>query len=126
MRTSKKPLLELEAYCDEIEWDDFLLALGTLIKERFTTGFVKCSAEDIGWRHLRGYKAFECNPDPNEWTVARSFLFSFMPNCDYSARVYSLNSGRGLYINVTHHDNPVSGDRYYLTPISQRTYARLS
>ena len=126
MRVSKKPLLELEPYCEDYEWEDFLFSLGVLIRDRFETGYVKCSAENMGWRKLKAYKVFECDINESPINIARNFLFSFMPNCDWSTTVYSLNSGRGLFFTVTHHDNPVGGDRYFLTPISQRTYERLS
>lgn len=124
MKISKKPILEIEPYPDEFEYEDFCIALGTLIKQRFKSGYVKCSAENLGWRHLSGYKVFECDTTRDEESVARSFLNSFMPDCDWSARVYSLNSGKGLYFNVSHHD--AQGESYYLTPISERTYERLS
>lgn len=123
MKTSKNPLLEIEPYADEFEFEDFCIALGTLIKQRFKSGFVKCSAENLGWRHLSGYKVFECVTDRDERSVARDFLFSFMPNCDWCATVYSLNNGKGLYFSVSHHD--AMGESYYLTPISERTYKRL-
>lgn len=123
MTTSKKPLLEIEPYPDEFEFEDFCIALGTLVKERFKSGYVKCTAENLGWQHRSGYKVFECDLDHNEERVARSFLNSFMPNCDWCARVYSMNSGKGLYFSVSHHD--AQGESYYLTPISERTYERL-
>ena len=124
MKISKKSLLEIEPYPDEFEYEDFCIALGTLIKQRFKTGYVKCSAENLGWQHRSGYKVFECDIDHNEEKVARSFLNSFMPNTDWCATVYSLNGGKGLYLSVSHHD--AQGESYYLTPISARTYERLS
>lgn len=123
MNVSKKPLLEIEPYPDEFEWEDFLIALGTLVKKRFNTGYVKCEANNLGWRHLSGYKVFSCDISNNEERVGGSFLSSFMPDCEWSARVYSLNSGKGLYFSVSHHD--AQGESYYLTPISFRTYERL-
>ena len=123
MTISKKPILEIEPYPDEFEWEDFLIALGTLVKERFESGYVKCSAENLGWRHLSGYKVFECVTSRNEISVAGDFLSSFMPNCEWCAKVYSLNNGKGLYFSVSHHDS--MGESYYLTPISRRTYERL-
>ena len=120
---SKKPILEIEPYPDEFEWEGFLISLGTLIKKRFKSGCVKCSAENLGWRHLSGYKVFAFNPNGSERQVAGSFLNSFMPDCEWGARVYSLNRGKGLYFSVSHHD--VQGESYYFTPISFRTYERL-
>ena len=38
MNTSKKPILEIEPYADEVDYVDFCIALGTLIKQRFKTG----------------------------------------------------------------------------------------
>lgn len=124
MTISKKPILEIEPYPDEFEWEDFLIALGTLVKERFKTGYVKCSAKNLGWQHRNGYKVFECVTDRNEISVARDFLYSFMPNTDWCATVYSLNGGKGLYFSVSHHD--AQGESYFLTPISRRTYERMS
>lgn len=120
---SKKPILEIEPYPDEIEWEDFLIALGTLIKERFKSGYVKCEANNLGWRHLSGYKVFSVNIEADVIRVAGEFLSSFMPNCEWCANVYSLNRGKGLYFSVSHHD--VQGESYYFTPISFRTYERL-
>lgn len=125
MKISKKPILEIESYPDEFEWEDFLESLGTLVKKRFKTDCVKCTAKNLGWRHLSGYKVFKCDTNRPANEVGAQFISNFMPDCEWSARVYSLNSGKGLYINATHHDNPVSGDEYYLTPISFRTYERL-
>lgn len=124
MNTSKKTILELEPYADEVDYVDFCIALGTLIKQRFKTGYVKCTAENLGWQHRSGYKVFECDTDQKNGKVARDFLRSFMPDCDWCARVYSLNKGKGLFFSVSHHD--AQGECYYLTPISQRTYERLS
>ena len=124
MRISKKSLLEIEPYPDEFEWEDFCIVLGSLIKQRFQTGYVKCSAENLGWQHRSGYKVFEFELKPNCKDTAESFLRNFMPNTDWCATVYSLNSGKGLYFSVSHHD--AQGESYYLTPISQRTYERLS
>lgn len=124
MTISKKPMAEVEPYCDEFELEGFLFALGTMIKSRFKTGYVKCRAENLGWRHLSGYRVFTCDINRPVKDVARSFLNNFMPDCDWCATVYSLNGGEGLYFNVYHHD--AQGESYYLTPISQRTYERLS
>lgn len=124
MTIAKKPMLELEPYSEECTWNDFMIALGSVIKSRFKTGYVICRAENLGWRHLSGHKVFKFNPDREEDYVAADFLRAFMPNCDWSARVYSLNRGKGLYFNVSHHD--AQGESYYLTPISERTYDRLS
>lgn len=123
MTISKKPLLELEPYSEESGWNDLMLVLGTLIKERFKTGYVKCEAKNLGWQHRSGYKVFKCNTDIPEDYVGADFLSSFMPNTTWSARVYSLNEGKGLYFSVSHHD--AQGESYYLTPISERTYDRL-
>ena len=125
MAVSKNPILVLEPYSDESSWNDLMIALGTIIKKRFKTGYVKCRAENMGWRKASGYKVFKCNTDREEDYVGADFLSKFTPDCEWSAKVYSLDS-RGLFFTVTHHDNPVNGDRYYLTPISARTYERLS
>ena len=124
MTISKKPLMELEPYSEESEWNSFMIALGTLIKQRFTTDYVKCIGENMGWRHLSGYKVFKCNTNRPEDYIAADFLRSFMPNTEWSATVYSLNGGKGLYFSVSHHD--AQGESYYLTPISRGTYERFS
>ena len=124
MTISKKALLEIEPYPNEFEWEDFCIAVGELVKSRFKTGYVKCSAENLGWQHRSGYKVFECDTTKDSMTVGRNFVSSFTPNCDWCATVYSLNKGHGLYFRVSHHD--AQGEHYYLTPISERTYERLS
>lgn len=124
MTVSKNPILEIEPYPDEIEWEDFCIVLGSYIKQRFQTGYVKCQAENLGWQHRSGYKVFEFEPKPTCKDTAESFLSNFMPNTDWCATVYSLNGGKGLYFSVSHHD--AQGESYYLTPISARTYERLS
>lgn len=124
MKISKKPILEIEPYPDEFEWEDFCVALGVFIKERFKTGYVKCSAENLGWQHRSGYKVFGCNTDQSNYLTAIEFLNKFMPKTDWCATVYSLNGGKGLYFSVSHHD--AQGESYYLTPISRGTYMRLS
>lgn len=125
MTISKRSLLELDPYPDEFEWDDFCIALGSLVKEGFESGYVKCSAKNMGWRNLSGYKVFEIDIDQSEEKVAKDFLNSLTPDCDWCASVYSLNEGRGLYFNLCTHDSP-TGESYYLTPITRRTYERLS
>ena len=125
MKTSKKPLLEIEPYPDEPEYIEFCIALGMYISERFKTGYVKCSAENLGWQHRSGYKVFKFDTENKSLlAIGREFLNNFMPNTDWCATVYSLNSGKGLYFSVSHHD--AQGESYYLTPISARTYERLS
>lgn len=124
MTISKNPVLEIEPYPDEFEWEDFCIVLGSYIKQRFQTGYVKCEAENLGWQHRSGYKVFEFEAKPNCKDTAESFLRNFMPNTDWCATVYSLNGGKGLYFSVSHHD--AQGESYYLTPISARTYEKLS
>lgn len=124
MIISKKPILEIEPYAEDFEYFDFCLFIGVLVKKRFKTGFVKCSAENLGWQHRSGYKVFECDIYKDAISVGIQFLDSFMPDCDWCATVHSLNNGKGLYFSVSHHD--AQGESYYLTPISRRTYERLS
>lgn len=124
MKTSKKPLLEIEPYPDEFEYEDFCLALGELIKKRFKSGYVKCRAENLGWQRRSGYKVFTVDPTDPAIRLARIFLNQFTPNCDWCASVYSLNNGKGLYFSLSHHD--AQGESYYLTPISRGTYVRFS
>ena len=124
MTISKRPLMVLEPYSEESDWNSFMIALGALIKRRFTTDYVWCKAENIGWQHVSGYKVFKCDTNRPEDYVAADFLNNFMPNADWSARVYSLGGGKGLYFSVSHHD--AQGESYFLTPISARTYERLS
>lgn len=124
MKVSKRPLMELEPYDEETAWNEQMNKLGAIIKKRFKTGYVKCYAENMGWRHLTGFKVFECDTDSDEDLVSAKFLREFVPDSDWSARVYSYNNSRGLYFNVRHHDNPVLGDSYYLSPIRERTYLK--
>lgn len=124
MTISKRPLVDIEPYADEIEWEDFCIVLGSYIKRRFKSGFVKCQAENLGWQHRSGYKVFEFEAEETYRRTAEQFLANFMPHTDWCATVYSLNNGKGLYFSVSHHD--AQGESYYLTPISARTYARLS
>lgn len=124
MTTSKNPILEIEPYPDDFEYEEFCTALGTLVKQRFPAGYVKCKAENLGWQHRSGYKVFEYGTDQDYYKTAIEFLNSFMPKTDWCATVYSLNGGKGLYFSVSHHD--AQGESYYLTPISRGTYERLS
>ena len=126
MTLSKKPLLEIYPYPDEFEYEDFCLSLAELVEKRFKTGYVKCEAKNMGWQRRSGYKVFKIDEQLREEQLGMKFLNNFMPNCEWCAKVYSLNNGKGLCFIVAHHDNPVSGDEYYLTPISERTYERLS
>ena len=123
MKISKNPLLVIEPYPDEFDWEDFIISLGALVKKRFPTGFVKCEANNLGWRHLSGYKVFACDVFKDDKLAGESFISNFMPDCEWSATVYSLNGGKGLYFSVSHHD--AQGESYYLTPISFRTFERL-
>lgn len=125
MKISKRPLLDIEPYADEFDYECFCQALGDLVKKRFKTGYVRVTATNMGWRNLSGYKVFECDIDNTEEQVGRDFLNSFIPNCDWCATVYSLNSGKGLYFSVSTHDSP-TGESYYLLPISERAYDKLS
>lgn len=122
---SKKPLTSIEPYVNYTEFDLFLEYIGFLVKKRFKTGYVLCEAENMGWQRRSAHKAFVCYTDGSDVHVANQFFSNFMPNCDWSATVYSLNGGKGLYINVKHHDNPVNGDHFYLLPISQRRYEQM-
>lgn len=126
LKEARTLLLDTNNLCDECDWEFFLIELGTLVSQRFTTGYVLCEAENMGWRHLSGYKVFECDLNDTLEDLGRSFLNAFCPDCDWSARVYSYKNDTGLYLNVTHHDNPVSGDDYYLTPIDEETYDKMS
>ena len=123
MTVSKFPLIEIDPYPEDPEWEVFCEQIGALVKKRFTTDYVKCQGENLGYRHLSGYKVFKCKHSTSDYETGRDFLFSFMPDTDWCATVYSLNSGKGLYFRVSHHD--AQGESYYLTPISERTYERL-
>lgn len=125
MKIGKRTLLEIEPYADELEYDDFMLMLGEIVAKRFKTGYVKCSAENMGWRNLSGHKVFEFDYNGDFRSIARDFLNGFTPDCDWCATVKSLNDGKGLYFRLSTHDSPM-GESYYLTPISERTYERLS
>ena len=72
MTKSKNPILEIEPYPDEAEWEDFCIVLGSYIKQRFQTGYVKCSAENLGWQHRSGYKVFEFELKPTAKTRQRA------------------------------------------------------
>ncbi len=124
MKIGKKLLAQYEPYGDEFAWEDFLYEVGELVKKRFARGYVKCEATNLGWRHLSGFKVFSYDSDQDNTEAARSFLHQFTPDCAWSADVYSLNEGKGLYFRVSHHDAP-TGESYYLMPIAQSTYERL-
>ena len=122
----KKPLCSTfdGEFDDEIAWEEFLYTLASYIRARFPSGYAKVNAENIGWRHLSGYKMIKFDLDKDYDDLAREFLFQFCPDCEFNAVVFSITNRRGLYFNVTHHDNPVSGDHYYIVPASRRTYER--
>ena len=123
MQTSKNPILEIEPYPNDFEYEEFCIALGTLVKQRFPKGYVKCKAENLGWQKRSGQKVFTVDTTDHEERVGRHFLTAFTPPCDWSAKVYSLHSGKGLYIVLSHHDS--QGEFYYFTPICKRTYDSL-
>lgn len=123
MTTSKNPILEIEPYPDDFEFEEFCTALGTLVKQRFPAGYVKCKAENLGWQKRSGNKVFTVDTRDHEERVGRLFLNCFTPPCDWSAKVYSLNSGKGLFIVLSHHDS--QGEFYYFTPICRETYNKL-
>lgn len=100
--------------------------LGELVIERFKEGYVMCRAKNIGWMRLEGYKVFAIDTYRDPYDVGIAFIEEFCPHCDWTARVYSLNEESGLYFNITHHDNPVNGDSYYLTPITEEVYERMT
>lgn len=122
-RVSEHLLCETPDWCDyeEDDWDyeyaldEFKQTIEERIIKYNPNGYYKIIAENMGWDRRSGYK------------VARiqdySDLCNALFNCfsDFHARVHSYYT-KGLYIRVTHHDNPVSGDKYYLIPISERTY----
>ena len=131
MEINKNPVARFDSYGEYEDFCDFCYTVAELITKMFTTGYVKCTAKDMGWRHLNGYKVFEFKETPIEYDSVvdkvQSFMGNFLPNCcDWTCIVYKLHNGKGLYFNVKHHDTPVNGDQYYCTPITERTYNKLS
>ena len=125
MKISKKPLLELTNDCEEYEWYDYMTVLGELVKKRFSEkGYVKVEAKNMGWRRASAWKVIKIMQSPVLLDLGESLMLGIAPSCTWNATVYSMN-GRGLYINIRYHDNPVNGDEYYVTPIAERTYNRL-
>ena len=123
---TKKNLLEYDTTGeeDEFSYDDFLEDVGCLYLKKFRHEYVHIKAENIGWRSLSGEKYAKINIDINDMLeTGKEFLRSFIPRTsDYYIQVQ--NFKQGLYINVKHHDNPVNGDRYYITKSCERTYER--
>ena len=48
---------------DEIAWEEFLYTLASYIRARFPSGYAKVNAENMGWRHLSGYKMIKFDLD---------------------------------------------------------------
>lgn len=123
MQLSKKPIAKYTSYEDD--WDDFASQIGELVKKRFKSEYCKVTGKNMGWRKRSGHKVFQVyRIDLDSYEVGRDFLNEFMPSGDYSAIVHSLNHGKGLFFRVTHHDNPVGGDEYYILPTTKGVYDR--
>ena len=125
MVISKSPLLEIDSCADEIEYIRAMTEFGLLVQKRFAkNSYARVKAENMGWSRRSGFKVFEVDRDLYPYETGVDFIGNIAPHSDYRAKVYSLD-GRGFYINILHHDNPVNGDDFYIVPISEKTFDRL-
>lgn len=125
---NKKPILTLgydyEEEDVEFEYEFFHEELGFIVKKRFPTGCAYVAAEDVGWRRMSadGYIKFDIDEKYTE-NVGINFLRDLKPKTsECTIQVYKYK--KGLYLNIKHHDNPVNGDRYFLTPCAESTYLK--
>ena len=123
---SKFPLVEYDPYEEDVDsecaWDNYSHALTVLVTTRFKEHCIKVSRDITRWNGNRygGYKCADCIENGED-----------LMNCIFPrgmgeshVYVYSYRGGKGLALRVTHHDNPVNGDWYYVVPVKQSTVDR--
>lgn len=105
----------------EIEWEFFCESLGELIRKKFKALSMKIQGENLGWRKLSGVAYLQID-ESTSYQMGRQ-LFSKLHSgteCHVRVRTYK----RGLEIAITHHDNPVGGDKFYCLPCAPSTVER--
>ena len=123
--TSKNPILEYDP-CDEpydgdyVLWGEFTTALSVLIKDRFADHCVKVTREVTDWSG----KTFGGSKYADDIHHAEDLIDCIFPRGlgESHMRVYTYP--RGLAFRVTHHDNPVNGDWYFVVRVKQSTVDR--
>jgi hypothetical protein len=129
MVVGKKPLVvfdtdEMEEECD---WELACEMIGRLLS-RFKSGHVYIQGRDMGWNHRSGYCTHEIgnlHTFSDQIREGRDLLMKIAPQGQpFHAVFHTLDRGRGLYVTVQHHDNPVGGDRFEIRPIALSTYEK--
>ncbi|MGL5913260.1 MAG: hypothetical protein ACRCZB_03775 [Bacteroidales bacterium] len=95
--------------------------VGVQFENLFESACFKVDAVNIGWQKMSGYKYVDLrNFDYKAFDEIGRKVLNTVFNYSYSYSMTCYKCDNGLYINVKHHDNPVNGDKYYLTPLTVR------
>lgn len=104
----------------DIYWEDFCQDLGEHFKKKFKSFCAKVSYRNLGWRNTSGTSSIEI-PETLTSAMGRDLIQRLAPKSgDFTVQVYSYKNG--LEFRIKHHDNPVNGDEFYLTPIAQSSH----
>lgn len=117
-----------DSYLYEEAWGDFLNTVGDALDKAAPKGYIRIDGSNLGWRGLSGHKYLDVSYDDKRKVYlntpekrARYLLNNIV--CDSDSSIQMATHGRhGLYFNITHHDNPVSGDCFDISPVSRREY----
>ena len=131
MKHYKDSVLEYPGYEDDSildTYEQFTTDLGVMIRDRdvFGTDYIKITAQNVGWQRRCAVKAITVDREYHDELLGRTILSECGLSDDNHIRIYRLMPrSRGILIRATNHDNPVNGDRFYLTPCVERTFNRL-
>ena len=106
----EKVYLEGSNVCEDYEWEDLCDDMTNLMNRINPGGDWHCDLSNFGWRGTSGHKDFGANTGGD--------LFSeILPNTECYFRVY--DRGDEIHIENFHHDRPMGGEWYVLTPQSE-------
>jgi hypothetical protein len=91
---------------DEFEWDDLVLNLTSIMKQKNPDGYWNARVENFGWRKLEG------RTDTFKAMTGEQLLFKILPATECSFRIYH-HGKNGFAINNVHHDSPMWGVEWY-------------
>ena len=110
---------------DDYSTDNFLYNLGKLLKKKFKSGYIHVIGKNLGWRHLNGETYARFDTEQSFEGAAEQIIRQIFPQTSsWSASVFvhPVLKAKGLEIRVTHHDNPVNGDCFLLSPCAESTW----
>ena len=116
-----KILLEGNNNCKDYEWEDMLAELQEILdkahKNTISDNWWMFRGRNVGWRGNSTTPEWQ----PFETKDAQDLLFKIMPKrTDWSMKVSADYRKKEVYFSVTHHDNPVGGDKYTVRPINKK------